>query len=315
MNRAQQVYLALVFVTAMAGALGLAMLAVRGQSIRGRLRRLVDRGDASQPHAWAELMQAARRVAEALARWAQPSADVEYSRLRARLDQAGWRGRAAPVLFFAFKTLGFLMGPALVWLVLRGGGLALPSLWALGVMVGAAALGYAAPNLLMAWATRRRQRLLFEAFPDAIDLMVVCVEAGLGLDMAINRSAREIRLRSPELADELDRVVLELRVGAARERALRNLALRTGLADMASFATMLIQADRFGTSLSDSLRVHAASLRTRRQLRAEEAAAKIPLKLLFPLIFFIFPSMMVVLLGPAMIQIYRTLLPTLSGQS
>ncbi len=148
----------------------------------------------------------------------------------------------------------------------------------------------------------------------AVDLMVVCVEAGLGLDIAINRCAHEVRLRSPELADELERVALELRVGASRERALRNLATRSGLEEMATFATMLIQADRFGTSLAESLRVHADSSRTRRRLRAEEAAAKIPLKLLFPLIFFIFPSMMLVLLGPAMIQIYRTLLPTLGGQ-
>jgi tight adherence protein C len=106
---------------------------------------------------------------------------------------------------------------------------------------------------------------------------------------------------------------IELRVGSSRERALRNLALRTGVEEIGSFATMLIQADRFGTSLADSLRVHADMLRTRRRLRAEEAAAKIPLKLLFPLIFCIFPSLMLVLLGPAFIQVYRVMMPTMAG--
>ncbi|MEK9721101.1 MAG: type II secretion system F family protein, partial [Quisquiliibacterium sp.] len=133
------------------------------------------------------------------------------------------------------------------------------------------------------------------------------------LDMALARSGTEIRLRSPELADELDLVSMDLRIGSSRERALKNFALRTGLEEISVFVAMMLQADRFGTSLADSLRVHADGLRNRRQMRAEETAAKIALKLLFPLIFFIFPSLMLVLLGPAFIQIYRVMLPAMGG--
>jgi len=143
--------------------------------------------------------------------------------------------------------------------------------------------------------------------------MTVCVEAGLGTEAALNRVAEDIQLKSPVLSEELRLVNLELRAGADRERALRNLAMRTGVDEVDGFVTMLSQAERFGTSIAASLRVHADMLRTRRRQRAEEAAAKIALKLLFPLIFCIFPSLLVVLLGPAMIQIYRVLLPTLAA--
>ena len=152
-----------------------------------------------------------------------------------------------------------------------------------------------------------------EALPDALDLMTVCVEAGLGLDAAMSRAASEIGLRSQALADELNLVALELRMGVKREHALRNLALRSGVDDISSFVAMLVQSDRFGTNVADALRVQAETMRTHRRLRAEETAAKIPLKLLFPLIFFIFPSLMLVLMGPAMISIYRTLLPAMGG--
>jgi len=158
-----------------------------------------------------------------------------------------------------------------------------------------------------------RQREIFEAFPDALDLMTVCVEAGLGTEAAMLRVADDLQLKSPVLADELHLVNLELRAGADRERALRNLAIRTGVEEVDGFVAMISQAERFGTSIAASLRVHAEMLRTRRRQRAEEAAAKIALKLLFPLIFCIFPSLMVVLMGPAMIQIYRVLLPTMAG--
>jgi len=158
-----------------------------------------------------------------------------------------------------------------------------------------------------------RQREIFETFPDALDLMTVCVEAGLGTEAALNRVAEDIQLKSPILSEELRLVNLELRAGADRERALRNLAMRTGVDEVDGFVTMISQAERFGTSIAASLRVHADMLRTRRRQRAEEAAAKIALKLLFPLIFCIFPSLLVVLLGPAMIQIYRVLLPTLAA--
>jgi tight adherence protein C len=176
------------------------------------------------------------------------------------------------------------------------------------------AFGYYLPNAVLSHLVAQRRESLQNALPDALDLMIVCVEAGLGLDAAMNRAASEIGMRSEALSDELNLLALELRMGVKRELALRNLALRSGVDDVSSFVAMLVQADRFGTNVAEALRIQAETMRTHRRLRAEERAAKIPLKLLFPLIFFIFPSLMVVLMGPAMISIYRVLLPTMGGR-
>jgi tight adherence protein C len=183
--------------------------------------------------------------------------------------------------------------------------------WA--VLLGLAALGHYAPAWVLAWQVRRRQRALFEAFPDALDLLIVCVEAGLSTEAGLLRVAADIGPHSPELADELRLVNLELQAGLNREQALRGLARRTGVEEIESFVTMLLQAERFGTRIAPALRVHAEGLRTRRRQRAEEAAAKIALKLLFPLVFCIFPGLLVVLMGPAMLQIHRVLLPSMAG--
>jgi tight adherence protein C len=158
----------------------------------------------------------------------------------------------------------------------------------------------------------RRQRELQEALPDAIDLITVCVEAGLGLDAAMNRAGEELALRSQALADELKLVAIERRVGSTRASALNSFALRTGVDDIATFVTLLIQTEHLGTNVADSLRILSDTMRVRRTIRTEEAAAKIPLKLLFPLIFFMFPSLFLVLLGPVVINISRTMLPTLA---
>jgi tight adherence protein C len=142
--------------------------------------------------------------------------------------------------------------------------------------------------------------------------MRVCVEAGLGLDAAIERVGREMALESSALAEEFHLVTLELRAGASRADALRNLAVRVGLEDIDAMVSMLVQADRFGTSIAESLRVHSDALRTKRRLLAEEKAAKLPVTLLFPLIFCIFPALLTVLLGPAVITVVRVLLPTIT---
>ena len=145
--------------------------------------------------------------------------------------------------------------------------------------------------------------------------MTVCVEAGLGTEAAMMRVAKDMQVKSPALGDEMRLVNLELRAGGDRERALRNLAFRTGVDEIDGFVSMINQAERFGTSIAASLRIQSDLLRTRRRQRAEEAAAKIALKLLFPLIFCIFPSLMVVLMGPAMIQVYRVMLPAMAGNN
>lgn len=180
------------------------------------------------------------------------------------------------------------------------------------ILLGAAAVGYYLPNLILRLKIAERQRELFESFPDALDLLIICIEAGLGLDQAIARVAAEIDIKSKVLAQELQLVLMELRSGYSKETALRHMALRVGIEEVDLLVAMMVQADRFGTSMGDSLRVHADNLRTKRRQRAEEAAAKIAVKLLMPLIFMIFPTLMLVLVGPAMIQIYRVLQPSLA---
>lgn len=243
-----------------------------------------------------------------------PSEGWENSALRVRFMHAGYRAQSVPLFYFGIKSLLALVLPGIFFLYVGISRFDLEFISAIWFLLLLASIGYYLPNLILARIIALRQRDLFENFPDAIDLMTVCVEAGLGLDAAMNKVGEEMRVKCQPLAEELHLVNLEMRAGRSRDQALRNLALRTGVEDIEGLVTMLIQADRFGTSIAASLRVHSDMLRTKRRQRAEEAAAKIALKLLFPLIFFIFPSLLLVLLGPAFIQIYRILLPTLAGQ-
>ena len=243
-----------------------------------------------------------------LAKLSLPEEGWEVSPIRIRFINAGWRKSSAPALFYAAKTGLALLLPLLAYLLLRHGEHNL-LLW----LVLAAALGYYLPDLWLKHCLKERQREIFETFPDALDLMTVCVEAGLAMDAALARVAQEIGMKSEILAEELQLVTLELRAGSAKDKALRNLALRTGVEDVDALVTLLIQAERFGTSIAASLRVQSDQLRTKRRQRAEETAAKIALKLLFPLIFFIFPSLLVVLMGPALLQIRRALLPAMGA--
>ncbi|MFJ1211636.1 type II secretion system F family protein [Burkholderia pyrrocinia] len=244
-----------------------------------------------------------------------PKDGWENSPLRIRLMNAGWRNQSAAALYFTAKTVLALALPcaALVALIMTklGDERAMLSV----ILVALAGIGYYIPNIVLSQRIKVRQQKIFEDFPDALDLLTVCVEAGLGLDAALMRVSEELRFRSEVVSSELDLLLLEMRSGFTKETALRNLALRTGTEDIESFCAMLIQADRFGTSISESLRVLSDMLRTRRRMRAEERAAKIALKLLFPLIFCIFPALMTVLLGPAMIHVYRVLLPTFAGMA
>lgn len=169
------------------------------------------------------------------------------------------------------------------------------------------------PNLALRWMASRRKREIFENFPDAADLMLVCVEAGMGLDAALGKVTDEIRIKSEALAEELHWTNLEMRAGSTREKSLRNLAARTGVDEIHTFTAMLAQADRFGTSIGESLRVFSDDLRHKRQMRAEELAAKIPTKMLLPLVTCIFPAIIMVVLGPAIIRIVRMILPMMGG--
>ena len=254
-----------------------------------------------------------RTMGFSLAKLSLPKEGWEESPLRTKFVQAGYRSNAAPTMFFASKTLAAIISPALVMIYALASGAGLHAATIITALAAATGVGYFAPNFLLERRIASRKRKIFEGFPDAIDLMTVCVEAGLGLDEAIGRVSEEIGLSSPVLSDELHLVALELRAGGGREKALRNLALRTGVDEIDMLVATLIQSDRFGTSVGNALRVHSESLRTKRRLIAEEEAAKVPVKLLFPLIFCIFPSLLLVLMGPAVISIYRALLPALAG--
>ena len=242
-----------------------------------------------------------------------PGGDWEHAPLRLRFINAGWRRDDARLIYFGAKTVLPLALALVIYALLRAFSSLDEMTVAMCLMIGAL-FGCYFPNLVLALKLRERKRTLFENFPDAADLMLVCVEAGLGLDAALARITDEIRLSSPALAEELHLTNLELRAGASRAQSLRNLALRTGIEEIGTFATMLAQSDKFGTSIGESLRVFSEDLRHKRQVRAEEHAAKVPTKMLIPLVLFIFPAILMVILGPAMIVIIRTIGPILSAR-
>lgn len=243
----------------------------------------------------------------------RPKDEGEFSDLRKDFLKAGYRGGTAPLIFFGVKAFLAILLPLSFSLIKFLLMIIIPPMELMLFSVLLALFGFYLPNLwLRAKITSRKDKIL-RGFPDTLDLMVVCVEAGMGLDAAINRVGEEMRLSNKVLSEEFKLLNLELRAGKLRRDALKNLALRTDLEDVSSLVTLLIQTDKFGTSVAQALRVQSDSMRTKRHQRAQEAAAKLPVKLLFPLILFIFPSLFVVILGSAVIRIYRVLLPSLGG--
>ena len=231
-----------------------------------------------------------------------PKSPSEMGKLRRLLVAAGYRGADAMIVFFGIRLGLALTGFALF---------ATPLLVRPNVMtaLAACALGYLLPTMALKRLVKRRQHRIRLGLADALDLMVVSVEAGLGLDQAILRVSDELAHAHPDLAEELRLINLELRAGKGRAEALRNLAERTGVDDIASLVAMLVQTDKFGTSVAQSLRVHSETLRTKRRQRAEEAAAKTGVKMVFPLVFCIFPAIWVVTIGPAAIKFIQVLGP------
>ena len=231
------------------------------------------------------------------------SRSADQSKTRQWLTYAGIRHANAVSIFVAVRLVlavmlgvGGFLGLAVLSQTV-GFGLPVMTLWLITGMLGL--LGWMAPFFYVDGKVKSRQTAIAKALPDTLDLLVVCVEAGLGLNQALVRVSDEVDRISPEMSDELTVVNLEIRAGTPRDEALRRLGERTGVDDVRSLTSMLLQTDRFGTSIADALRVHADTLRTKRMQKAEEAAAKTTVKMLFPLIFFIFPSIFVVLVGPA----------------
>ena len=229
----------------------------------------------------------------------------DTSAMRLRLIQAGYPNPSAVPLYLGSRIgLPLALGAGMMILMPLLG-----QPWAVAVLaaVWAALVGYVLPTFYIRSRISRRQREMQKALPDALDLLVVCVEAGLGLNQAMVRVSEEIERVSAVLSEQIALVNLEIRAGTPRDDAFRNLGERTGMQDIKSLMAMLIQTDRFGTSIAQALRTHADTMRTKRRQRAEEAAAKTTIKLVFPLVLFIFPALYVVILGPAIIQILETL--------
>ena len=305
MNTAQLSFLLIVFGIVCALA-WLAMALFAPVALRTRLRRFIGKSDttALESDGWVERVA---KVTQPLTKLSVPEEGWEKSVLRTRFMNAGWRNPVAPTLFFASKTVLALLGPATIGILVAASVIRLSGGKLLFLLLLAATIGYYLPNMALDRVVRRRKREIFETLPDALDLLTVCVEAGLSLERAFVKVAGEIHIKSVTLAQELQLVLMEMRAGFSKDKALRNFALRSGVDDIDTLVAMLIQSERFGTSVGDSLRVYSENLRNKRRLLAEECAAKIGLKLLFPLIFCIFPTLLMVLLGPAVIQLGRTL--------
>jgi tight adherence protein C len=272
-------------------------------------RRLQALGAAPDNTSWTETVV---KLVGPFAQLSSPTGEEKATPLRLKFLNAGIRHRDAGLIYFGLKSLLPVFFAAVAFVVVRATRQAEGMTLVFWPMMAALIACYL-PNAYLRLRSKARKREIFENFPDAADLMLVCVEAGLGLDAALTKVTEEIRIKSEALAQELHWTNLEMRAGSERDKSLRNLALRTGVEEIATFATMLTQADRFGTSIGDSLRVFSDDLRHKRQVRAEELAAKIPTKMLFPLVLFIFPSILAVILGPAVIQVIRTMMPMMTG--
>jgi len=240
-----------------------------------------------------------------LSRYA-PKSPSEMGKLQRKLVAAGYRSKEAMPVF-----IGIRVGVSLLLFFV----VSIP-VFHINVLVaiGAAAIGYLLTTMALGRMAQRRQHRIRLSLPDALDLLVVSVEAGLGLDQALQRVGQELAFAHGDLCDELRLVNLELRAGNARSEALHNLAERTGVDDLSSLVAMLVQTDKFGTSVAQSLRVHSETLRTKRRQRAEEAAAKTGVKMVFPLVFCIFPAVWVVTIGPAAIRFVQVLFPMAQNQ-
>ena len=292
-------FLAFVFGTALVGGAALLLMPRRAAAIDRRLEELTVGRQEEEPARprFQTLIGVFKRVGEKV-----PRSPKEMGTLRLRLVQAGFRRDEALTIFFGIRVL-FAVG---FFLLLANPILIRPNTM---LALGGLALGYVLPGMALARLAKRRAHKIRLSLADALDLLVVSVEAGLGLDQALTRVGSELAFAHPELSDELKLINLELRAGKPRAEALRNLADRTGVDDLSSLVTMLIQTDKFGTSVAQSLRVYSETLRTKRRQRAEEAAAKTGVKMVFPLVLCIFPSIWIVTIGPAAIKFVTVLFP------
>lgn len=315
----------LIRIAALAGVFALVVFAAmvglnlinRRAVVRGELREIA-KGNMADAVAHSESLSQRRegaweRLADRIEKAGLNLADTKSDALRAKMVAAGFESPAAPRIYTLIRLLLVIGLPIIVVLLSISGGkpLSFFKLYLYGTI--AAALGLYVPALLVRAKADRRREQMVNGFPDCLDLMLVCVEAGLGIEAAIDRVAREMAISHPLVAQLLASAVLRLRAGASREEALRRLADDAGVDEIRSFATLLIQSDRLGTSMATTLRVYAAEMREKRRMRAEEKAHRLPVLISIPLVVCMLPTMIGVLMLPAAIRVIRNILPAMAG--
>ena len=240
-----------------------------------------------------------------------PTSETEVANLKVDLIRAGFRSDNALTVFYGLRIVSTLI--MLMVCVMLESNMPPNPVMKIGLLFSGVAAGWILPKFMLEKKVAKRQEVLRLSLPDALDLMVVSIEAGLGLDQAIQHVAKELAPSHPQLAEEMSLVTLEMRAGKRRSEALRNFAERTGEAEFRKLVAILIQNDRFGTSMGESLRTHSDFMRTKRKQEAEERAGKVGVKLVFPIFFFILPSMLVVAAGPGILQIFKYLFPMMKS--
>jgi len=250
-------------------------------------------------------------ILKPFARVVTPTSEEELGRLRDRLNYAGYRQERAMLFYMATKViLSLVCAAAVLW---YNSGRPQRVQFAAFFTILSMTVGFYLPSLWLQRVIKARQSAINRALPDTLDLLVTCVDSGLGLDAAMNRVAEEIGLSAPLLSQEILQAALEIRAGSGRGEAFRRLANRTGVEDIKNLSSIIVQTEVFGTSMAKALRIMAEGMRIRRMQRAEERAAKVGVNMTIPLILCILPALLTVIIGPAVVQMYRMLLPTLGG--
>ena len=303
----QTAFVIFVGVTIFAFSLGVSFIFMGATSpIRRRLNHFMDDDDSDNEELDGRVLVKIRTMMGTISHWVMPNADEELNETTKQLSYAGHRGPNALQTYYGIKALLTISLPVVVLVASRW----LPEQTTYELMfygLAAAGLGLMLPSYILGKMVTRQMTKLRRAFPDALDLLVVCVESGLGLAAAIQRVADELMVSHPELSTELALVNAEMRAGVDRSRALKNLADRTGLADIRGLVSLLVQTMRFGTGVADALRVYSEEFRDKRMQAAEEQAALIGTKLIFPLVLCLFPSFFIVAIGPAVIRLVAVL--------
>jgi tight adherence protein C len=300
----------MVFAGLVAGIFALlSMLSNRNSRAQERLERMsrpASLAEIEDPKLKKERFQGVMETAKALSGPLMPQTELEQSELKIRLANAGFRSDSAVAVYLGLRfavLMGFLLVSVAIFLPKYGFTAA-----AAKPIVLFGGFGFYLPNMVLWFLRKKRQDEIFLALPDALDLLVVCVESGLGLDAAMRKVCEEMKDHAKVIAEEFSLANFQLQMGRPRREVLHDLGVRTGVDDVRSLAAILIQADRFGSSIAQALRVQSDSMRTRRKQLAEEKAAKTAVQLIFPLVLFIFPGIFVVLVGPAAISIMKTMM-------